>query len=309
MTNQITSYDHHKYMETFYQLMCKGMEFVHKYFPISIRDVVVFSRVSNITHYEFIVNAKLDMFIFPNPDKTKKTQVTPWSKICTHSGVSNSAKFLKILLDNNIKHLIYDIYGITWRDRYNNHKFLFIHGLSYEGSEDCQVGKGILYATPKYNKQDINIDNCKPRHDFILINQGVDKPFLLGCIVLMFELAIDAKKSLAFNILEETKVFLIVQYLIEYKGKETSKNNQKRIGQQFQWAANPNKPTEFDYGLIAAQSIVRPVLVIPYITRLNKIKSNQLNPTNLLNLQYNPCQPHINDRFNLIDRYFFDRSG
>ena len=55
--------------------------------------------------------------------------------------------------------------------------------------------------------------------------------------------------------------------------------------------------------------VLRPVMVIPSITKLTKTPKNKLHPEKLLSLQYNPLEPSIQDRFYFIDRHFFDRSG
>ena len=122
----------------------------------------------------------------------------------------------------------------------------------------------------------------------------------------MFELE-SKEKDTNSNIFEETKIFLIVQHLIEFP--ENRKEKQKTLGVQYQWAGNPTKANQFLYDIITVQMVLRPVMVIPSITRLTKTSKNKLQPEKLLSLQYNPLEPSVQDRFHFIDRHFFDRSG
>jgi len=154
---------------------------------------------------------------------------TNWENVCTHSFINNEIDFLQILIKYDIKKLLYDTYKLEWKHYGKQHKLLMIHGLHYEGSTDCQVGSGNLYAITKYNKQDSREKSVKPRHDFILINQGEqehNQEPILGCIILMFE--ISPTKAQTNNVDEEVKIFLIVQH--STKCNLTSANEGKTLG-------------------------------------------------------------------------------
>ena len=245
----------------------------------------------------------LNYFLQIQKKKKRKKRIL-WANICSHAFVNAAETFLSMLIKYDIKYHLLDSYGLDWSRRFTSHKCLFIHGLSYKGSEESQIGEGTLYATPRYNKQDKNKDNIRPRHDFILIYRGEEMPPTLGCIILMFELA---KKDTKITLVDDdAKIFLLVQILVKCTEKRKMK---KLLGSEYEWAACPDDGSVWQYEIITAQSIYRPAMVIPMFTRINKIKNNQLNPNVLLNLRSNNLKPHRNDRFYFIERKFFDRSG
>ena len=94
----------------------------------------------------------------------------------------------------------------------------------------------------------------------------------------MFELE-SKEKDTSSNIFEETKIFLIVHHLIEFP--ENCKEKQNKLGVQYQWAGNPTKANQFLYDIITVQMVLRPVMVIPSITRLTKTSKNKLQPEKL----------------------------
>ena len=199
-----------------------------------------------------------------------------WSNVCSHSAITDHNHFLNFLINYNIKHLCHHYYGFNWDNRQIDHRLIFIHGLSYVGTKECDIGKGTLYAIPKYNKNDECKDSVKPRHDFILINRDTNNPSTLACIVLMFQL--DKKlmklKRITIQDIGEKKIFIIVQHLIKCSG--STQKVIRKFGEEYQWAGDPKDPTKFHYEIIVAQSILRPVMVVPSVTRINKTKHNCL---------------------------------
>ena len=103
--------------------------------------------------------------------------------------------------------------------------------MSYKGSEECQVGNGTIYAIPKYNKYGTIKNSVKPRHDFILINNGENSHPTLACILLMFELENRDNNKIEM-LFKEPKFYLIVQHLIECK--DPRQDMQRKIGKHYQ---------------------------------------------------------------------------
>ena len=106
--------------------------------------------------------------------------------------------------------------------------------------------------------------------------------------------------------MKKRKIFIIVQHLIKCN---SAKKVIRRFGEEYEWAGDPNDPTKFHYEIIVTQSILRPVLVIPSVTRVNKKSTQSLPPKQVLKLQHDILKPNLTDRFYFIDREFFDRSG
>ena len=184
MTDALTRRNHQTLMQMVVNLSTKGMNYVSNLIPPQFPENVIFDRLCNISYYPYKVNnelTKLD-FIF------HKNYTFDWSHICTHSAIAGPQQFLSFLNKFNINYLCQYYYNFTWADREIHHRLIFIHGLSYLGTKECDIGKGTMYAIPKYNKHDECKDSVKPRHDFILINRGTNNPSTLACIVLMFQL-------------------------------------------------------------------------------------------------------------------------
>jgi len=92
---------------------------------------------------------------------------------------------------------------------------------------------------------------------------------------------------------EKEEIMCLVQELILERSERTTIRSLK-LGEKYMWAADPNNPNEFKYLFVPVETILRPVMVIPEYGRGKLIDINR---------------PKRTDRFYMIDRKFFDRSG
>jgi len=88
--------------------------------------------------------------------------------------------------------------------------------------------------------------------------------------------------------MNETMIMLLVQLLSKRENHGLSVG----MGDVYEWAAGEDSSASYRYEIVSVQSVIRPVFVVPVF----RDGYNQLNPNHL-------------DRFIVLDRRYFDRSG
>ena len=96
-------------------------------------------------------------------------------------------------------------------------------------------------------------------------------------------------KENTIDVDEEESILLLVQLM--HQMTEQNEIN-THLGDVYQWASKLKQNISMDYDIVPVQSIMRPLFVIPIF----RDGYNLLNPTYL-------------DRFIVLDRKYFDRSG
>jgi len=266
---------------------------------------VIFDRVKNIRSFRFYIS-----------ESESISGVDCWNDICRHAYLPDPNAFItKVLRD--LKSVLQDDYSIDlahdicrFKDDKKPYEMMFVGGVSYEGSDDSAIGKGTLYATPIYGKQQdfVNPAN-KARHDTVLVNfdnDGLDS-YVPARIILMIQVNLLTDQRGIENT-GEAKILLLVQYMISLQPKRDDRrkkpkqdeDGQVMLGDAYVWdkvAGGPARRNKFVYQLIPIQTIVRPVFV-----------ANRFWCT--ANDEYNVLRPNsAEDLFYVLDRKFFDRSG
>ena len=88
---------------------------------------------------------------------------------------------------------------------------------------------------------------------------------------------------------DEEKILLLVQLMYKMSVHDEVRTN---LADVYQWASKQRNATMFDYDIVPVQAIVRPAFVVP-----------------VLRDGYNGLHSSYIDRFIVLDRKYFDRSG
>ena len=165
-------------------------------------------------------------------------------------------------------------------------------------SDPKSIGTGKLYATTRYNLNAKCGIAHKPRYDYALITMTVGENETTSVLVKLLLFIFIELRSKYYPSKEEEQlsckndIICLAQELILDKNDRLS--GSLRLGTKYMWAANPFNPNEFKYLFLPVEAILRPVMVIPEYSKGRFIDINR---------------PKRTDRFYMIDRNFFDRSG
>jgi len=140
----------------------------------------------------------------------------------------------------------------------------------------------------------------KPRYDYALITATVGDDETVSVLVkLLLIIGIEMRSKYHENTAQgeeedspKMELICLVQELILDPNNRVA--NSLQLGSKYMWAANPSNPNEFKYQFVPVETILRPVMVIPEYSKGKLIDINR---------------PKRSDRFYMIDRKFFDRSG
>jgi len=211
-----------------------------------------------------------------------------WKQVSTQTAVNSWTKLRELLFRNDVGEQITHAYpSIEWNEEFHEkYETYIIQGMSYTSDEESQMGRGCIYATAKYNKNDSESVH-KPRYDFVLIKfEQYDTPTLARTI-LMF--TIDAVSG---DIDEESQIMVVLQLLVESEDKEDENIINQSLGVVYKWAGLRKGSMNGIHAIVSAQSIMRPIFVVPVFRD-----------------GYNDLKPSQLDRFVALDRCFFERSG
>lgn len=211
-----------------------------------------------------------------------------WDKISKQHCIDTPNKFREFLFDNNIGAVITQAYtNINWNRKFNlNYDTFIIQAISYISDEESQMGTGTIYATSKYNKNDSDDYQDKPRYDYVYIKYENDNMVLVRILLMiMIKERLDNEGMAE----DEEKILLLVQLMYKMSVHDEIRTT---LGDVYQWASKQRNATVFDYDIVPVQAIVRPAFVVP-----------------VLRDGYNGLHSSYIDRFIVLDRKYFDRSG
>ena len=229
--------------------------------PKHVGDCLVINSIGNISDICFIATSQLDEDGYNIFKGTGKKSYLFNKRIFGHSGLSNSSKLCEYLRD---KFTDRTWARMTMKD--TNVEFRILRCITYEGSKDSGVGKGIIYATA-------NNAGKGPRYDYVTVKTtytdektGKDVVSNVVAQVIMI-LQVDVyddirnKKDSKYS-----KWYLIVQYMREaslllYKKPNTVKHEAIK---QLIW--DQKKDCSFSIGLIDIEMLVGSAMVIPYFS-------------------------------------------
>jgi len=271
-------YDYHRLT------MIKSDILTDKLIEKIVVDKVTFRRIANLPKYDLFVPYGYTKPIYVGvPGAAEGIADKDWPKVCSQRALNSVVNLTKFLQTYNIHEVIQSHYkvqcDITFNQCYEMH---IIQGVSYSSDEESQMGTGTIYACARHNIRDRSSDPDKPRYDYVFIKYDcVLEPVLVR--ILMF---------IQINRLHRTKeenevmIVLLVQKLIKVPKTECV------LGDTYQFAGDPGNNVLFNFDIVPVQSIIRPAFVVPIFSK-----------------EYSPVFHKASDRFRVLDRMFFDRSG
>jgi len=278
MTRHIIMYDHQRLTAITSDILSdKLMEKV-------VVDKVTFRRISNLPKYVLFVPYRYTKPIYVGvPGAAEGIADNDWPKVCSQRALDSIVNLTVFLQTYNIHELIQTHYKVRCDKTFNQcYEMHIIQGISYSSDEESQMGTGTIYACSRYNKRDRNTDPDKPRYDYVFIKyECIPEPVLVR--VLLF---IEINRLELSTEENEEMIVLLVQNLIKVPKTESM------LGDTYQFAGDPENKSHFNFDIVPVQSIIRPAFVVPIFTK-----------------EYNPVCHKGSDRFRVLDRMFFDRSG
>ena len=260
-----------------------------------------------IVRYDVMKNHKKTYFRLRHSRNPSKRYIKviggnkAWSNTCIHHPLHIKENFMRKLYDLDFYELLRHYNNISREDV--KHYDMFVVGAIVYSSDPKSLGNGALYATSSLSKL------YRSRHDFALLkvelsNQNLDSDDEISLgdqrarsikTVVEKNFKTVLVKILLFICVQDNStnngpvMFCLTQELIQVKRQIRS---YYQLGTLFQWAADPRRNTSFLYRIIPVESILRPAFVVPVLSN-----------------NYNANNPHINDKFFMLDRKYFDRSG
>jgi len=285
MINGIAVFDYSRMISNVQKIVQHGSEFRNLVNPATVMEGVSFQRIMSTSKFQFMIFHDNSDFEVDHND-----QYNYWDSVCKQQCLNSPQKFREFIFSNNIGNAITEMYpAIQWNQtftfRYNT---FIIQGISYSSDEDSQMGKGTIYATAKYNKCDqLDIAAKRARHDYVFVQY--EDNYALARVLLMFtvEERFTNNEVATTGLGHEHKIFLIIQLLI--KCSDTTNSTNTKLGELYEWASQNGA---YSYDIVPVQTILRPAFVIPIFRK-----------------GYNLLSPSHIDRFVVLDRKFFDRSG
>jgi len=299
MTNGIMLHDYNRLLNVANQIVKHGLDYIPNCTGVlNLLEGVRFQRISNTTAFPFLMQFDNSEFQIDNT-----TDHDYWKTVSVQFCLNTPKKFRDFLFGNRIGDAITHAYpSISWNERFAiDYGTKIVQGISFVSDEESQMGKGTIYATARYNKNDQSDDFAtKPRYDYVFIQyEGEDDTCpSLARVILMIEIE-DLRKGNA-EAVGDAMIILFVQLMQrcdDYGREITKKNHNGMLGDLYKWLPVNSRRTSssleyYRYDIVAVQSIIRPAFVIPIFRE-----------------GYNPVHPNPLDRFIVLDRRYFDRSG
>ena len=283
MIKGIMKCDYNRLMDNIEKIVTEGTKFADIKNP-SINVVgVTFQRILNTSKFQFIMLYDNSDFVIDDDDDPQY-----WSKVGKQQCMDSPNKFRDFIFGHQIGKVIMQAYPtIQWNRRFIiNYDTYIIQAISYKSDQESQMGTGTIYATSKYNKNDSSDDYVdKPRYDYVYIKYDNDIVLVRILLILMIEKRIPSEDVEV----EDEMIMLLVQLMYKMNTHVDIKTN---LGDVYQWARDARNDRAYEYDIVPVQSIIRPAFVIP-----------------VLREGYNGISPSYLDRFIVLDRKFFDRSG
>ena len=272
--------------------------------PITIGDGLVIKAFDNISDIRFIATSEL----------YKDGETNVLISVGIHSDLFDKAIFYHNSLPsfNKLSYYIKSRFKNVWNhiiSENTNTEFSVVRAVSYTGSKESGVGKGVIYATA-------NNAGKGPRYDFVTVNTNyADEE--TGEEVVNYDVAqvlmiiqVHVYQNIQ-NKREEksSKWYFIVQYMQKATLQLYDKpfTIQNRAIKQLIWETKNNKSNNYVYNvdMISADNLAGSAMVIPYFSfhKKGKNEATQKIATPTVG------KPSLSDKFWYVDRKFFDRSG
>lgn len=287
-----------------------------KFGPKIVSDGLIINAFTNVADIRFVVTSVLDKdgitYILKGVGSNKELFQ---ESIFVHNSLPSS-KHLSQYLHSYFKERVWNAMTIE----NTMVEFSIVRCMSYEGSKESNVGKGVLYATA---------DNFGkgPRYDFITVkteqtnNTGeIVDSYDLAQVLIIIQVHVYEYKENKRVLKNENNWYLIVQYMQPNSGNFYKKPQtiQHEAIKKYSWEMRDKRTTEaipadsntnFYIDMISIDSMAGSAMVIPYFSSLTKKKSNQGTITQKLGAP-KIGKPNLSgDMFWYVDRKLFDRSG
>ena len=281
MIKGIMKSDYNRVMGNIEKIVNEGILFAVNIKTTVHSEGVLFHRILNTSKFHFMMLHDNSDFIIEDNDAQN------WDKISKQHCIDTPNKVREFLFDNNIGAVIRQAYNTNWNRKFNlNYDTFIIQAISYISDEESQMGTGTIYATSKYNKNDSDDYQDKPRYDYVYIKYENDNMVLVRILLMiMIKERLD-NEGIAED---EEKILLLVQLMYKMSVHDEIRTT---LGDVYQWASKQRNATVFDYDIVPVQAIVRPAFVVPVFRD-----------------GYNGLHSSYIDRFIVLDRKYFDRSG
>jgi len=261
--------------------------------PYKYNESVVYSTIKKFRKIPFRLLAQTEFLSEVYVDY-------PWNKVSVHEPIHTKEGFLKLIQNCNFYQNVMEYYNLNWAADIYKYNTSTVGAIKF-ASDPESIGNGKLYATCRYNLNSKGSATNKPRYDYALITLTTGENETISALVkllLFISIQLRSKYSIPGNqiaeeLQEKEEIMCLVQELILERSERNTMRSLK-LGEKYMWAADPNNPNEFKYLFVPVETILRPVMVIPEYGRGKLIDINR---------------PKRTDRFYMIDRKFFDRSG
>jgi len=250
-------------------------------------EKVTFRRILNLPKYVLFVPYRYSGQIYVGvPGEDEGINDQQWSKVCSHRALNTSHKLKSFLEKYKVHEVIQAHYQIQCDMSFNQcYEMHIIQGISYSSDEESQMGTGTIYACSRHNIKDRRSDPDKPRYDYVFIKYEYIPDPVLVRILLFIEITRIQRTSTDEH---DEIIVVLVQKLIKVPNK-----TECVLGDTYQFAGDPESKSHFYFDIVPVQSIIRPAFVVPIFNEE----------------EYNTLWHRGSDRFRVLDRMFFDRSG
>jgi hypothetical protein len=262
--------------------------------PKTIGDGLVINAFPNVTDIRFIITSEKykdgNNILKGCGDNQHIIEDDIRYDVFGHSSLP-SKQHLSRLIRSNFTHETWN--QMTRRD--TMYEFSIVRAVSYEGSKDGGVGKGVIYAMSK------NSGRFK-RYDYVTVKVNIDD-VLVDQVAQVLTILQVYKYEMKENkrVLKKSVWYLIVQYMKENPQLKYTQHEQLK---KIQWE-RLGKTCNFSIAMINMDCLVGLATVIPCFSFHDKDGKGTIRKhgTPIMG------KPVFSDVFWLLDRKFFDRSG
>jgi hypothetical protein len=191
-----------------------------------------------------------------------------------------------------------------------NTEFSVVRAVSYTGSKESGVGKGVIYATA-------NNAGKGPRYDFVTVNTNYRDEetgeevvnYDVAQVLMIIQVHIYRNNQNKREWKSSNNWYFIVQYMQQTILNLNDKPHTIQNGEikQLIWETKKNNSNKIVYNvdIISADNLAGSAMVIPYFSFHTKGKNGTTQKTDTPKIG----KPSSSDKFFYVDRKFFDRSG
>jgi len=240
-------------------------------------DGVTFRRILNLSSVEIYLKHDYSEDVL-----VEEYWQEHWTLVSAQYCLNSPTNLTKFLKKYNIHDMIQKEYSIRWDLSFNQiYKICIVPGILYKSDEESGMGSGSIYACARFNKNEPKDHKNKPRYDYVFIDYGDSEPVLARVLLIL-----DISRLHRPENDNDSKMLLLIQHLIK------KPNHGSILGDIYEFASEPDNRNVFRFDIVSVQSILRPAFVVPVFRK-----------------SYNPLSHSAEDRFWVLDRRFFDRSG